>query len=97
MYKKINVQKNKEAIFSVNVYNDDWDSSIPINGDLNCGSGGPSASAIPQPIPVGDDAGFKFVLDKTQTSPDKAGTHVCILTFSDGTTPISKQIVVQIK
>jgi len=91
----ITIQKNKGAIFSVNVYNDEWDSSTLIKGSLKCGTGGLSADATGQAIPIGEDAGFKIVIDKEKTK--KSGTNVCTLSFTDGKTPVSKQIVMAIK
>ncbi|MFQ5474724.1 MAG: hypothetical protein ACE5DM_02710 [Candidatus Nanoarchaeia archaeon] len=96
----ISVPKNKQAIFSVNVYNDDWESDTAIGGSLSCGAGGegPSAEAMAQMIPVGTDIGFKFILDKDQTSGTKAGLWVCSLTFGSTTaSPVSKQIVINVK
>ncbi|MFC1754046.1 hypothetical protein ACFL96_11760 [Thermoproteota archaeon] len=93
----IQVRKNKEVIFSVNVYNNDWGSTSQVTGSMACGTSGPSATAVGQPIPSGEDAMFKFILDKTQTSSVMAGTHVCTLTFTADSIPISKQIVIAIK
>lgn len=95
------ITKNKEFIFSVNVYNDDF--TGPVTGQLTCLQKGIAAAipenmitSGPQEIPPGDDIGFKFIIEKEfviQTS-----TRVCTLRFTGESGGVeSKQIVVSIK
>ena len=92
------ITKNKEFIFSVNVYNDDFNGEV--TGELKCPQDGAArellVSSAPQEIPPGDDKGFKFIITKdkvTQTS-----TRICNIKFSDiEGNKETKQIVVSIK
>ncbi|MBN1544401.1 hypothetical protein JW898_02975 [Candidatus Woesearchaeota archaeon] len=95
------ITKNKEFIFSVNVYNDDF--TGPVKGELTCPQQG-TAAAIPpntvisgpQDIPPGEDKGFKFIVAKDVVT--QSSTRVCTLSFKGETAgEESKQIVVSIK
>lgn len=94
----LNIQKNKDFIFSVNVYNDDFTGLV--QGVLECnedvGVGSLSIQSSPQEIAPGEDKGFKFIIPKnlvTQTS-----TRICTLTFADTEgAKESKQVVVSIR
>jgi len=97
---ELTITKNKEFIFSVNVYNDNFVG--PVSGTLNCpDQGGAAGFQIPsaaQDVPAGEDKGFKFIIPKdkvTQTS-----TRICVLSFlgeDEGSGSESKQIVIAIK
>lgn len=98
---QLNVQKNSEFIFSVNVYNDNFIGDL-ITGRLEC----PAKDTAPiidvesagQAIPAGSQKGFKFIIAKEDVP--KAVTRVCTLTFKgdgQGSGIQTKQIVVAIK
>ncbi|MBW2972043.1 hypothetical protein KY359_03325 [Candidatus Woesearchaeota archaeon] len=98
---ELTITKNKEFIFSVNVYNDDF--TGPVTGELTCPQQG-SAAAIPentvtsgpQEIPPGEDKGFKFIINKDLVT--QSSTRVCNIKFTGETAgEESKQLVVSIK
>jgi hypothetical protein len=99
---ELSITKNKEFIFSVNVYNDNFVG--PVKGHLHCdadstgtGAGAVDVDSSPQEIPAGEDKGFKFIVPKTQVT--QSSTRICTLSFftdpASGTE--SKQIVIAIK
>ncbi len=97
---QLKVVKNKEFIFSVNVYNDNFVGDV--KGVLECPAkdNAPEINieSAPQTIDAGSQKGFKFILSKSDVPA--TSTRVCTLTFS-GSDPSSgkqtKQIVVAIK
>lgn len=98
---QLNVVKNKEFIFSVNVYNDNFLGDT-VSGTMECpekdNAPALSVESAPQAIPAGSQKGFKFILAKSDVP--KTVTRICTLTFrgSDPDTGIqTKQIVVAIK
>jgi hypothetical protein len=99
---ELSMTKNKEFIFSVNVYNDNFGSEL-VEGTLECvpASGGTDTYATltvkssKQKIPAGEDKGFKFIVPKASLT--NSWTRVCTLSFTDGTAEESKQIVVSVR
>ncbi|MBT5022739.1 hypothetical protein HOK51_05745 [Candidatus Woesearchaeota archaeon] len=92
----IKVIKGKAAVFSVNVYNDQWTGEI--SPSLSCvGDNAPVAQeGVSQSIAMGKDAMFKFVLPKSSTNT--RGTYICKLSFTgEGGSDLSKQIVIEIQ
>ena len=94
----LNIQKNKDYIFSVNVYNDDFIGAV--SGSLKCNEKPPARSldvtSASQEITPGEDKGFKFIIEKDQVS--QAATRVCTLTFTGAEGgEESKQVVVSIR
>lgn len=94
----INVQKNKEAIFSVNVYNDGWSGDVS-PADVECSPTMTVTKGMDQSIAVGEDAAFKFIIPKADGNTGTSGNFICKLSFagSDGADVKSKQIVISIK
>lgn len=94
---QLNLQRNKEAIFSANVYNDGWASTATIAGTIVCSNtlSTLTANSAPQTVPPGEDRNFKFIIPQTSTSA--AGTDICTLSFSDGTLPVTKQITIKVQ
>lgn len=94
---QLTLQRNKEAIFSVNVYNDGWGSDASIQGSIECSGPLSNLEAVtaPQTIPPGEDRNFKFIIPQTSTTV--AGTDICTLTFTDGNLPVTKQITIKIQ
>ncbi|MBW2967623.1 hypothetical protein KY362_03995 [Candidatus Woesearchaeota archaeon] len=98
---ELSITKNKQFVFSVNVYNDEF--SGPVDGLLSCpvGSEGQTAMAVPSPpqeIPPGEDKGFKFIIPKDLVG--QSSTRICSLTFTDTDEPPnteSEQVVVTVK
>lgn len=96
---QLNIQKNKEFIFSVNVYNDIFEGDL-VNGDLECPADGTTpliqVTTAGQAIPAGEQKGFKFIIPKDKVP--RASTRVCTLTFrgQDGGIQ-TKQVVVAVK
>jgi hypothetical protein len=102
---EMTITKNKEFIFSVNVYNDKF--TGPTTGSLECPVGKNGAAEIgkgkanevlsgPQTIPAGEDKGFKFIVPKTAVSI--SDTRVCRIIFTDeAANEEGKQIVVSIR
>jgi len=93
----LNLQRNKEAIFSSNVYNDAWTASDDVSGELLCEGtlAALKATTSVQKIPAGEDRNFKFIIDKADTATP--GTSICTLKFSAGDTEITKQITVKVQ
>ena len=95
---ELTITKNKEFIFSVNVYNDDF--TGPVTGNLYCPAVAPageiSVDSTAQEIPPGEDKGFKFIIGKEFVTQTK--TRICTMSFSgaEGGTE-SKQVVVAIR
>ena len=98
----LEVTKNKEFIFSVNTYNDNYIGKV--SGTLDCpadatsGAGAVTVPSSAQEIAAGSQAGFKFIIPSTQVT--LTSTRVCTLTFKgDGANSgtKTKQIVVAIK
>jgi hypothetical protein len=101
---ELSITKNKEFIFSVNVYNDNFANDV--TGTLTCEKS-PTAttdlakspwtvSSSPQKIPAGEDKGFKIIIPKDELQ--QSFTRVCTLSFADAPdNVISKQIVVSVK
>jgi hypothetical protein len=97
---ELSITKNKEFIFSVNVYNDNFIGRV--QGALHCDpkdAAGPiDATSSPQEIPAGEDKGFKFIVPKEQVT--QTSTRICTLSFvgdGEGSGTESKQIVISIK
>ncbi|MBW2964987.1 hypothetical protein KY363_06025 [Candidatus Woesearchaeota archaeon] len=97
---ELTITKNKEFIFSVNVYNDDF--SGDVTGTLACdadstsGAGAISVSSAKQEIPAGEDKGFKFIVPKASVTT--TSTRICTLAFTGATSgKESKQVVVAIR
>ncbi len=95
---EITITKNKEFIFSVNVYNDDFDGDV--SGMLHCPDKAPATALDipidPQRIPPGEDKGFKVIIGKDQVT--QSVTRVCTLTFTGASGgEQTKQVVVAIK
>jgi len=84
---EITIQKNKDVIVTVNVYNDDWGDKVggalycptfdSNSGSYNYDSFNLVAQAIPQTIPSGDYKSFKMNINRQTQS----GTLVCTLYF----------------
>jgi hypothetical protein len=96
----LTITKNKEFIFSVNVYNDDFTGEV--TGTLRCpadattGAGEVMVASSPQEIPPGEDKGFKFIVPKTVVTV--ASTRICTLSFAGATSGTeTKQVVISIK
>ncbi len=95
---ELTITKNKQFVFSVNVYNDDFTGIV--QGQLKCEPKGAAGELIVdsagQEIPPAEDKGFKFIVDKTQVT--QASTRICTLIFtgSEGAKE-TKQVVVYIK
>lgn len=97
----LTMPKNKEFIFSVNVYNDNFNGEV--SGLLTCSaaSDGSGAAAFTaqsgkQEIPAGEDKGFKFIVSKGDLSITT--TRICTLDFTGATSgKESKQVVVAVK
>lgn len=108
---ELTITKNKQFIFSVNFYNDGFGSDS-VRGKLACeaveggAAGALSICSAPQPVPPGDDKGFKFIVD----SVTQSSTRVCTLGFSTAAalacgvgdtnfpdTAVTKQIVVIVR
>jgi len=99
----LTMTKNKEFVFSVNVYNDNFAGDV--TGKLECKKVATNTADLAadltvdstaQPIPPGEDKGFKFIVPKTALA--QAFTRVCTLTFFDASAnTISKQIVVSVR
>lgn len=95
---ELTMSKNKEFIFSVNVYNDNFAGEV--TGTLKCPAGGGAAeltaTSAPQEIPPGEDKGFKFIVTKDQVA--FTSTRICTMSFTGVTSGSeSKQVVVSIK
>lgn len=95
---ELTITKNKDFIFSVNVYNDDFTGLV--DGELYCQAQPPATelrvNSAPQEIPPGEDKGFKFIIDGDLVT--QSVTRICTLTFTgaEGSTE-SKQVVVAIR
>jgi hypothetical protein len=105
------ITKNKQFVFSVNAYNDDFTTTVA--GKLTCASeAGAEAISVcsgPQAIPAAEDKMFKFIIPKTVVKV--TSTRICVLSFFDAAAigdcaslePVAdsavetKQIVVSIK
>jgi len=95
---QLNIQKNKEFIFSVNVYNDDF--SGMVTGTLLCTNPALTVTSAPQEIPAGEQKGFKFIIPKDEEAMTTKSTQVCTLSFTgdgQGSGTESKQIVLVVK
>ena len=101
---ELTVTKNKQFVFSTNVYNENFETGV--TGTLICPAGGgaeaiPNAAGIgitsgPQDITAGEDKGFKFIIDKELVK--KSATRICTISFSDeNDNKETKQVVVSIK
>ncbi|MFH1064731.1 MAG: hypothetical protein V1729_06615 [Candidatus Woesearchaeota archaeon] len=95
------ITKNKQFVFSVNAYNDNFDGDV--SGFLNCAAGikaaALTAESSPQRIEPGEDKGFKFIIDKEKVTQSE--TRICQIKFCDSEdcsgNVESKQVVVAIK
>jgi len=101
---KLDIEKSKEFIFSVSVYNDEFSGAV--TGSLECpdqsGAGAmgknsaPPVVSAPQEIPPADKKTFKFIVPASLLKI--TSTRVCSLEFWDASEhKITKQIVVAIK
>jgi hypothetical protein len=97
---ELSITKNKEFIFSVNVYNDNFVGDVA--GKLECppqgAAGAIMVESAKQPIPAGEDKGFKFIVDKSMVT--QSSTRICVLSFlgdGEGSGSESKQIVLAIR
>jgi hypothetical protein len=97
---ELSITKNKEFIFSVNVYNDNFVGDV--SGKLECppqgAAGAIMVESAKQNIPAGEDKGFKFIVTKDQVT--QSSTRICTLSFlgdGEGSGTESKQIVIAIK
>ena len=98
---QLTVVKNKEFIFSVNVYNDNF-AGDTVAGRMECGAKDNApmidVESAPQAIPAGSQKGFKFIISKADIP--KTVTRICTLTFkgSDADSGIqTKQVVVAVR
>jgi len=95
---ELTITKNKEFIFSVNVYNDNFVGMV--TGNLHCDEKAPAGvldvTSAAQEIPPGEDKGFKFIIDKTMLT--QSATRICTIKFAgaEGGSE-SKQIVLSIR
>lgn len=97
----LTITKNQEFIFSVNVYNDNFNGDV--SGTLTCGTDPNAPAAGPinvqisaQPIPAGQSKGFKVIIPATAVT--QSSTRVCVLDFKGATSgEETKQVVVAIK
>jgi hypothetical protein len=95
---ELTITKNKDFIFSVNVYNDDFTGTV--TGELHCLAQAPATElrvpSAPQEIPPGEDKGFKFIIPKAAVT--QSVTRICTLTFTGAEAGSeSKQVVVAIR
>jgi hypothetical protein len=95
---QLNIVKNKEFIFSVNVYNDNFEGDV--HGEMKCpgkdGIGVFTVETASQPIEAGSQKGFKFIISKGDVP--KTITQICTLKFWGETGgEVTKQVVVAIK
>lgn len=95
---ELTITKNKQFVFSVNVYNDDFTGIV--NGQLHCDAKGNAGEltidTAGQEIPPGEDKGFKFIIEKELVA--NSATRICTLTFTGAEgAKESKQVVVAIK
>ncbi len=95
---QLNIVKNKEFIFSVNVYNDNFEGMV--NGEMDCpgqdGIGVFKVSTAKQNIDAGSQKGFKFIITKEKIS--KSLTQICTLRFwGEEGGEQTKQVVVAVR
>ncbi len=95
---ELTIIKNKQFVFSVNAYNDNFDGEV--SGELHCPTGTKAAefttTSSPQEIEPGEDKGFKFIIAKDMVSQSE--TRICQIKFEDESgSKESKQIVVVIR
>ncbi|MBW2997053.1 hypothetical protein KY349_01790 [Candidatus Woesearchaeota archaeon] len=95
---QLTITKNKDFIFSVNVYNDDFTGFV--DGMLQCAAKAPAGeltvSSAPQEIPPGEDKGFKFIIEGEQVT--QSVTRICTITFTGAEAGSeTKQVVVAIR
>lgn len=83
---ELTITKNKDFIFSVNSYNDDFTGAVV--GKLHCdadtattGAGAIDVCSGPQAIPPAEDKGFKFIIPKEMVGV--SSTRICQIKFFD--------------
>ena len=95
---EIEIQRNKDAVLTVNVYNDNWATDKEINGFLKCPAMD-QVDATPQMIPAGESIAFMMIIPGDSTR-DISAPQVCSLRFGEGPSrdkAISKQIVIRVR
>lgn len=82
------ITKNKQFVFSVNAYNDDFTENVvgrmhcaAESGDTGSGAGPIDVCSGPQYIPPAEDKGFKFIIPKDDVR--MSSTRICQLQFFD--------------
>ncbi|NQU79142.1 hypothetical protein HQ545_05220 [Candidatus Woesearchaeota archaeon] len=82
---ELTITKNKQFVFSVNAYNDDF--TMGVMGRLHCdadadsGAGEINVCSGPQDIAPAEDKGFKFIIPKDKVK--FSSTRICGLQFFD--------------
>lgn len=105
----IQLDKNRDAEFSVNFYNDF--SGAVVTPSLSCVSpfvlstagvagGDEKVVAAPQTVPAGQYRAFKFIIPSGALTEPNVGNGICTLKFTVATDPVTeveKQVVVKVR